>query len=68
MMAIDENDYEKYSKYKFYRKGEILSYFDGDWDILSHRENNNPSFEGAHVDCVKDHFHRFGYVLAKRCK
>lgn len=68
MMAIDENNYEKYSKYKFYRKGEIVNYFDNNWQILFNKENNNPTFEGAHVDCVKDHFHRFGYVLAKRYK
>ena len=68
MMAIDENDYKTYPKFKFYRKKEILNYFDDDWKILSFRENNNPSFEGAHVDCVRDHFHRFGYILARRIR
>lgn len=68
MMAIDENDYNTYPSEKFYRKKEILNYFDDSWEIISYRENNNPSFEGAHVDCVKDHFHRFGYILAKKVK
>lgn len=68
MMAIEEDDYIMYPKEKFYRKGEILKYFDNNWEIISFRENNFPSFEGAHVDCVKDHFHRFGYLLAKRIK
>ena len=68
MMAIDEDDYVNYPLVKFYRKNEIIKYFDNDWKIISYRENNNPSFEGAHVDCVRDHFHRFGYILAKRCK
>lgn len=68
MMAIDENDYEAYPSNKFYRKNEILNYFDNDWEIVSFRENHNPSFESAHVDCVKDHFHRFGYILAKKNK
>ena len=68
MMAIDENDYKNYPSFKFYRKGEILNYFNEDWEILSFRENNNPSFEGAHVDCVRDHFHRFGYILARRIR
>ena len=69
MMAIDENDYENYPSNKFYRKDEIKKYFNTDeWEILSYRENNNPSFEGAHVDCVRDHFHRFGYILARRIK
>ncbi len=68
MMAIDENDYEKYPTEKFYRKNEIARYFDKNWEIISYRENNNPSFEGAHVDCVRDHFHRFGYIFARRVK
>lgn len=68
MMAIDENDYNKYPKNKFYRKREILNYFDENWEIISIKENNNASFEGAHVDCVKDHFHRFGYIFARRIK
>jgi hypothetical protein len=68
MMAIDESDYDLYPSEKFYRKGEIKNYFDDSWEIISYRENNNPSFEGAHVDCVKDHFHRFGYILAKKVK
>ena len=53
---------------KFYRKNEIINYFDSNWEIISFRENHSPSFEGAHVDCAKDHFHRFGYLLARRIK
>lgn len=68
MMAIDENDYENYPKTKFFRKGEIKNYFDDDWHIISLVENNRPNFEGAHVDCVKDHFHRWGYILAEKIK
>ena len=68
MMAIDENDYETYPQEKFYRKGEIKNYFNSDWEIISYKENNYPTFEGAHVDCVRDHFHRFGYILARRIK
>ena len=68
MMAIDENDYLTYPASKFYRKKEIVKYFDKNWEIISHKENNSPTFEGAHVDCVKDHFHRFGYILARRKK
>lgn len=68
MMAIDEDDYESYPDYKFFRKNEILKYFDENWDIISFKENHNPTFEGAHVDCVRDHFHRFGYLLARRIK
>lgn len=66
MMAIDENDVETYPQNKFFRKGEIKNYFDKDWEIISLRENNTPSFEAAHVECVFDHYHKFGYVLARK--
>lgn len=66
MMAIDEKDYKTYPANKFYRKNEIKKYFDNTWEIISFRENNFPTFEGAHVDCTRDHFHRFGYILARK--
>lgn len=66
MMAIDEEDYKAYPANKFYRKNEIKKYFDNTWEIISCRENNFPTFEGAHVDCTRDHFHRFGYILARK--
>ena len=68
MMAIDEDDYINYPDTKFFRKGEIKNYFNDNWKIISIVENNKPTFEGAHVDCVRDHFHRWGYVLAERLK
>lgn len=68
MMAIEEDDYELYPKEKFFRKGEILNYFGDDFEIISLFENNHPTFEGAHMDCVRDHFHRWGYLLARRIK
>lgn len=68
MMAIDEKDEINFPREKFYRKNEIINYFDSNWEIISFRENHSPSFEGAHVDCPKDHFHRFGYLLARRIK
>lgn len=68
MMAIDENNYIKYPANKFFRKKEILNYFNDDFEIISLKENDIISFEGAHVDCVVDHFHKFGYVLARRIK
>ena len=68
MIAIIEDDFITFPKNKFFRKNQILKYFDNNWEILSFKENHNPTFEGAHVDCVKDHFHRFGYILARRIK
>lgn len=66
MMAIDEKDYILYPKNKFYRKKEILNYFDSNWEVISIKENDVISFESAHVDCTRDHFHRFGYIFLKR--
>ena len=68
MMAIDEKDYETYPESKFFRKREVLNYFGKDFEIISIKENDMISFEAAHVDCVRDHFHRFGYVFARRIK
>ena len=68
MMAIDENDFEKYPNYKFFRNGEALKFLGKDWEILSYYEQKNPVFEAGHVVTTEDHFHRFGYLLAKRIK
>jgi len=68
MIAIEDSDYGKYSANKFYRTGEMAKYFGKEWEIIHVRKNSKPTFEGAHVDCVIDHFHRFGYILAKKVK
>lgn len=53
----------------FLRTGQMKKYFKNDeWDIISYREQKNPVFEAAHVDCLRDHFHRFGYFFARRIK
>ena len=46
MMAIDEKDFINYPSEKFYRKDEILKYFDNNWEIISFRENHSPTFAG----------------------
>ncbi len=68
MMALDEQDYEKYPDYKFFRNGEALKYLDEDWEIISYYEQKKPVFEAGHVVTTEDHFHRFGYLMAKRLK
>lgn len=68
MMALDESDYEKYPDYKFFRNREALEYLGKDWEIISYYEQKNPVFEAGHVVTTEDHFHRFGYLLAKRKK
>lgn len=67
MMAIDENDYQTFPENKYLRKGDMAKYFNiSDWDIISFRENNLPSFEHAHTEHPYHHYHRFGYILAQK--
>ena len=66
MMAIDENNLEKYPINKYFRKGEMKKYFDDSWKIISIIEKNEPTFERAHVERTIDHFHKFGYILAQK--
>lgn len=68
MMAIEALDYKQYPANKFFRMGEMIRYFGKTWKVIHVRENLQPSFEGAHVDRVIDHFHKFGYILARRIK
>jgi hypothetical protein len=50
----------------FLRSGQMEQYFSTGWDILSLKEMRYPIFEAAHVEIVRDHFHRFGYLLAHK--
>ena len=52
----------------FLRTGQIYELFDESWKIEYVRESKTPILELAHVDRPSDHFHRFGYVLARRLK
>lgn len=68
MMALDESDYEKYPDYKFFRNGEALNFLGKDFKVMSYYEQKNPVFEAGHVVTTEDHFHRFGFLMAKRIK
>ena len=61
MMALEEEDYEKYPEYKFFRNGQGKEF-----EIISYRELKKPVFEAGHVVTTEDHFHRFGYLLARK--
>ena len=53
----------------FLRTGQIKKYFtNNNWKICYVKEMKKPIFEAAHIDRPEDHFHRFGYILAKRVK
>lgn len=65
MMAYND-ELENMSE-MFLRDGQMITFFDSDeWKVLYVRELHTPVFEAAHVDCLRDHFHRYGYVLAQR--
>ena len=64
MMALEEEDFESFPNYKFFRNGEAAKFLGNDWKIISNYEQKKPVFEAAHVVTSYDHFHRFGYLLA----
>jgi hypothetical protein len=64
MMPLADSDSHKSELY--FRTGVIRKYFNRDWQIISNREMKKPVFEKAHIDRPFDHFHRFGYILARR--
>lgn len=66
MMPLEDSHYWKSDH--FFRTGEIKKWFCEDWKILHIKEMRNPVFEAAHIDRPEDHFHRFGYILARRIK
>ena len=67
MLAIDETDYTLYPVNKYLRKGQMIQFFDSEhWGVLHIRENDAPSFEYAHTEHPYHHYHRFGYILAKK--
>lgn len=67
MMAIDEQDYDRFPENKYLRKGQMATFFPTEeWQVLHIKENNTPSFEHAHTEHPYHHYHRFGYVLAQK--
>lgn len=50
----------------FPRSGEIKAYFSSGWSLIHNREMKYPKFEKPHIDRLAPHFHRFGYLLARR--
>ena len=64
MMALEEDDFESFPNYKFFRNGEAAKFLGDGWKIISNYEQKHPIFEAAHVVTSYDHFHRFGYLLA----
>ena len=67
MMAIDEQDFVAYPAVKYFRKGQMMEFFEPEqWNVISIRENNKPSFEYARTEHPYHHYHRFGYILAQK--
>jgi 2-polyprenyl-3-methyl-5-hydroxy-6-metoxy-1,4-benzoquinol methylase len=66
MMPLEDNHIWKSPH--FFRTGQIKSYFQHNWIIEHIKEMKAPIFEIAHVDRLEDHYHRLGYILAKKIK
>lgn len=66
-LAIDEDNYEKYSKEQYLRSGEMKKYFDIDnWEIITIIERENDMIHRPHPNNNEIHFHRVGYVFARK--
>ena len=51
----------------FLRTGQVKSFFSNShWEIKHCYEQKTPDFEAAHIDRPEDHFHRFGFIFARR--
>lgn len=64
MMPLEDRHIWKSPHY--FRTGQIRRFFDDKWDIKYIYEMKHPIFEAAHIDRAEDHFHRFGYILARK--
>lgn len=65
MMPLE--DRHSWKPEHYFRTGEMKGFFAKEkWDVIYLREMSRPIFEAAHVDRPEDHFHRFGYVMAKK--
>lgn len=66
-LATDESDYEKYPKEQYLRLGDMKKYFDIDnWEIINIIERENDMIHRPHPDNNKVHYHRVGYVFARK--
>ena len=51
----------------FFRTGQLRKLFPTDqWRVDYYTEAKIPVFENAHVDRCADHFHKFGYLVARK--
>lgn len=66
MMPLEDSHHWKAEQ--FLRSGQIREFLQDDWEICYNLEMKKPVFEAAHIDRPEDHFHRFGYVLARKIK
>lgn len=64
MMPLEDS--HEWKSELFFRTGTIKTFFDINWEIVHLYEMRKPVFEAAHIDRPEDHFHRFGYILARK--
>ncbi len=67
LLADDENDYITYPPNQYPRLGEIPSYFNEEnWKFIFIRENYKAKSEKGHFGNSKVHYHKIGFVHAKK--
>lgn len=65
-LAKNEHDYINYPKNQYFRKCEMIKYFDDSWEIIFLRERNNVSKDIKHPLNNKEHTHLIGSILARK--
>ena len=65
-LAENEHDYINYPSNKYFRRGEMIKYFNDSWEIIYLIENNLKSIDFPHPGNNKKHMHLVGHILAKK--
>ncbi len=65
-IAENEKDYINYPKEQYFRRDEMIKYFDASWEIISIRENYKTSHDNGHPNNEINHQHLVGHIFAKK--
>ena len=66
-MAKNEKDFNTYSRNEYFRKNEMIKYFDkANWEIINIIEFDKCTNHNKHPYHNSNHTHRIGHIFAKR--
>ena len=66
ILADKDTDYINFPKYKYFRRKEIMKYFDDSWEVIYCKENNFKSIDYSHPFHKEDHHHTMGSIFLKK--